>query len=96
MITLPLKEPPKEPEKEPLTETADAENIASEPETNPDAFPEASEQTETPNPRSLRNPKIEKVEYIKPPAGDMKPAGGATMQKHGVKIFFSRRAFSSI
>ena len=46
MITLPLKEPPKEPEKEPLTETADAENIASEPETNPDAFPEASEQTE--------------------------------------------------
>ena len=46
MITLPLKEPPKEPEKEPLPETADAENIASEPETNPDAFPEASEQTE--------------------------------------------------
>ena len=45
-ITLPLKEPPKEPEKEPLPETADAENIASEPETNPDAFPEASEQTE--------------------------------------------------
>ena len=46
MITLPLKEPPKEPEKEPLPETADAENIVSEPETNPDAFPEASEQTE--------------------------------------------------
>ena len=46
MITLPLKEPPKEPEKEPLSETADAENIASESETNPDAFPEASEQTE--------------------------------------------------
>ena len=46
MITLPLKEPPKEPEKEPLPETADAENIASEPETNPDAFLEASEQTE--------------------------------------------------
>lgn len=46
MISLPLKEPPKEPEKEPLPETADAENIASEPETNPDALPEASEQTE--------------------------------------------------
>ena len=45
-ITLPLKEPPKEPEKEPLPETADAENIASEPETNPTAFLEASEQTE--------------------------------------------------
>lgn len=46
MIALPLKEPPKEPEKEPLPETADTENKASEPETNPDALPEASEQTE--------------------------------------------------
>ena len=46
MITLPLKEPPKEPEKKPLPETADAENIASEPETSPDALSEASEQTE--------------------------------------------------
>ena len=46
MITLPLKEPPKEPEKEPLPETADTENKANEPETNLDALPEASEQTE--------------------------------------------------
>ena len=58
MITLPLKEPPQEPEKEPLPETANAENIASEPETNPDAFPEASEQTEnteSPEPSEPQN-----------------------------------------
>lgn len=58
MIALPLKEPPKEPEKEPLPETADAENIASESETNPDAFPEAlkqTENTESPEPSEPQN-----------------------------------------